>query len=147
MKENIEANKELGMLSKQLATIMLDVPVDFNAEDFELNHPDTKKVTEIFQELEFRQLLTNFLKTFQQGTEPEQSNNDQIVQPKVTEQKQAGAGQFSLFDANGDSAVAIAVGRKNIHSVPHFYQTVESGMATSIFIKTLGNQIHSPMLQ
>jgi DNA polymerase-1 len=140
MKENIEANKELGILSKQLATIMLDVPVDFNAEDFELNHPDTEKVTEIFQELEFRQLLTNFLKTFQQGTEPEQSNNDQIVQPKVTEQKQAGAGQFSLFDADGDSAIATALGRKNIHSVPHFYQTVESGMATSIFIKTLLKQ-------
>lgn len=140
MKENIEANKELGMLSKQLATIMLDVPVDFNAEDFELNHPDTEKVTEIFQELEFRQLLTNFLKTFQQDTVPEQSNNDQIVQPKVTKQKQAGAGQFSLFDADGDSAVATAVGRKNIHSVPHFYQTVESGMATSIFIKTLLKQ-------
>ena len=140
MKENIEANKELGMLSKQLATIMLDVPVDFNAEDFELNHPDTEKVTEIFQELEFRQLLTNFLKTFQQDTVPEQSNNDQIVQPKVTEQKQAGAGQFSLFDADGDSAAATAVGRKNIHSVRHFYQTVESGMATTIFIKTLLKQ-------
>ena len=140
MKENIEANKELGMLSKQLATIMLDVPVDFNAEDFELNHPDTEKVTEIFQELEFRQLLTNFLKTFQQDTVPEQSNNDQIVQPKVTEQKQAGAGQFSLFDADGDSAATTAVGRKNIHSVPHFYQTVESGMATTIFIKTLLKQ-------
>lgn len=140
MKENIEANKELGMLSKQLATIMLDVPVDFNAEDFELNHPDTEKVTEIFQELEFRQLLTNFLKTFQQDTVPEQSNNDQIVQPKVTEQKQAGAGQFSLFDADGDSAATTAVGRKNIHSVPHFYQTVESGMATNIFIKTLLKQ-------
>ena len=140
MKENIEANKELGMLSKQLATIMLDVPVDFNAQDFELNHPDTEKVTEIFQELEFRQLLTNFLKTFQQDTVPEQSNNDQIVQPKVTEQKQAGAGQFSLFDADGDSAATTAVGRKNIHSVRHFYQTVESGMATSIFIKTLLKQ-------
>jgi DNA polymerase I len=137
MKENIEANKELGMLSKQLATIMLDVPVVFNAEDFELNHPDTDKVTEIFQELEFRQLLTNFLKTFQQDTVPEQSNNDQKIQPKATEQKQAGAGQFSLFDADGDSAAVTSTGRKNIHSVPHFYQTVESGMATSIFIKTL----------
>lgn len=140
MKENIEANKELGMLSKQLATIMLDVPVVFNAEDFELNHPDTDKVTEIFQELEFRQLLTNFLKTFQQDTVPEQSNNDQKIQPKATEQKQAGAGQFSLFDADGDSAAVTSTGRKNIHSVPHFYQTVESGMATSIFIKTLLKQ-------
>ena len=32
MKEKIEANKDLGLLSKELATIMLDVPVDFNEE-------------------------------------------------------------------------------------------------------------------
>lgn len=64
MKENIEANKELGTLSKQLATIMLDVPVTFNAKDFELDQPDVEKVTEIFNELEFRQLLSNFVKTF-----------------------------------------------------------------------------------
>jgi len=32
MKEKIEANKELGMLSKELAKIILDVPVTFEAE-------------------------------------------------------------------------------------------------------------------
>ena len=36
MKEKIEANKELGLLSKQLATIILDCPVEFNEKDFEL---------------------------------------------------------------------------------------------------------------
>lgn len=64
MKEKIEANAELGMLSKKLATIMLDVPVTFNAKDFELDQPDIPKVTEIFQELEFRRLIDNFTKTF-----------------------------------------------------------------------------------
>lgn len=146
MKENIEANKELGMLSKQLATIMLDVPVTFNAEDFELNHPDTEKVTEIFQELEFRQLLTNFLKTFDVETSKlDDTRNDSAkISPteKMTEERigTAGAGQFSLFGADGVSAVKTAIGRNNINSVPHFYQTVESGMATSIFIKTLLKQ-------
>lgn len=62
MKEKVEANAELGVLSKKLATIMLDVPVTFNAEDFELNHPDVDKVKQIFQDLEFRRLTDNFLK-------------------------------------------------------------------------------------
>ena len=74
MKENIEANKELGLLSKQLATIMLDVPVSFDAKDFELNHPDIAKVTEIFEELEFRQLLNNFQKTFVSENTSNESN-------------------------------------------------------------------------
>ena len=38
--EKIEANKDLGILSKQLATIILDVPVLFKAEDYELSQPD-----------------------------------------------------------------------------------------------------------
>ena len=62
MKEKVEANGELGLLSKKLATIMLDVPVDFDAKDFELDHPDVEKVKEIFQDLEFRRLTDNFLK-------------------------------------------------------------------------------------
>ncbi|MBT8325067.1 MAG: DNA polymerase I, partial [Winogradskyella sp.] len=67
MKEKVEDSKELGLLSKQLATIMLDVPVTFNAKDFELDHPDIEKVKELFQELEFRRLTDNFIKTFTSG--------------------------------------------------------------------------------
>src|SRR6056300_1980808 len=37
MKEKVEANKELGLLSKKLATILLDVPVEFDAKNFELS--------------------------------------------------------------------------------------------------------------
>src|SRR6056300_297011 len=48
MKEKVEANKELGLLSKQLATILLDCPVEFHEKDFELNSPNIEKVTEIF---------------------------------------------------------------------------------------------------
>jgi DNA polymerase I len=43
MKENIEANKEKGILSKKLATILLDCPVTFDATDFELSKPDVEK--------------------------------------------------------------------------------------------------------
>ncbi len=70
LRENIENNAEKGKLSKKLAKIMLDVPVEFHEEDFELNSPDIEKVKEIFHELEFRQLLENFLKTFQFQTLP-----------------------------------------------------------------------------
>lgn len=148
MKENIEANKELGILSKQLATIMLDVPVTFNAKDFELDQPNIEKVTEIFNELEFRQLLVNFIKTFTSGEAATTNNgsgidNNKNSVPENSSQGQkstAGAGQFSLFDADGDNLATVSTGRKNINSVPHFYQTVEAGMATSIFIKTLLKQ-------
>lgn len=66
MKENIENNAEQGLLSKKLARIILDVPVKFHEEDFELNTPDFEKVKAIFHDLEFRQLTENLVKTFRQ---------------------------------------------------------------------------------
>jgi len=146
MKENIEANKDLGLLSKKLATIMLDVPVAFNAHDFELNHPDIAKVTEIFEELEFRQLLSNFYKTFA----PETTTNEDLSKaspetPTKEIQKakvSAGAGQFSLFGEGDDSQSGISSysSRQTTETTSHFYQSVATGMATKLFLKNLMNQ-------
>ena len=68
MKEKVEANKELGILSKELATIMLDCPVTFHEEDFELNTPDYEKVTKIFEDLEFRRSMETLNSIFNQNT-------------------------------------------------------------------------------
>ncbi|MGK0253286.1 MAG: DNA polymerase-1 [Mariniflexile sp.] len=149
MKENIEGAKELGLLSKKLATIMLDVPVTFNAKDFELDKPNLPKVTEIFQELEFRQLLANFEKTFPaeaatSSTETASSANkpELIATPK--ESASAGAGQFSLFgsdiSAPSETETISEFTRKTAKTASHFYQSVTPGMATKFFIKNLMNQ-------
>ncbi|AUS04883.1 DNA polymerase I [Pseudotamlana carrageenivorans] len=149
MKEKVEANGELGLLSKKLATIMLDVPVEFNAKDFELDQPDIEAVTKIFQELEFRRLIDNFTKTFAvegvPGTSTETTKASEVAETKETpkEVKAAGAGQFSLFGADPASAEAPTTNtfeRKNIANTPHFYQSVPSGMATKLFIKNLLSQ-------
>jgi DNA polymerase-1 len=149
MKENIEGAKELGLLSKKLATIMLDVPVTFNAKDFELDKPNLPKVTEIFQELEFRQLLANFEKTFPaeaatSSTETASSANkpELIATPK--ESASAGAGQFSLFGSDistpSETETVSEFTRKTAETTSHFYQSVTPGMATKLFIKNLMNQ-------
>ncbi|WP_341216342.1 DNA polymerase I [uncultured Wocania sp.] len=146
MKEKVEGAKELGLLSKKLATIMLDVPVTFNAKDFELDHPDVEKVKEIFQELEFRRLTDNFLKTFSSETETAQTSTEKTsekteIKTTPKEVKSAGAGQFSLFGAEDNSAEAITSNsRKTLRTSSHFYQSVASGIATKLFIKNLMNQ-------
>ncbi|MGS2727457.1 DNA polymerase I [Psychroserpens sp. BH13MA-6] len=148
MKEKVEANGELGLLSKKLATIMLDVPVTFHAEDFEMSHPDIEKVKAIFQELEFRRLTDNFVKTFaaestsdaKVTTDTKPSNNS----PKATSkpQKSAGYGQFSLFGGNTQEAseTTSEYTRNTIKTTSHFYQSVAPGMATTLFVKNLMNQ-------
>ncbi|NRR90837.1 DNA polymerase I [Winogradskyella undariae] len=145
MKEKIEANQELGLLSKKLATIMLDVPVEFDAADFEMSEPDIPKVTEIFQELEFRRLIDNFTKTFSvEATKAATATSDKKEAPKTTptEEKSAGAGQFSLFGGGEPSATEIVSEfiRKTAENTSHFYQSVAPGMATKLFVKNLMSQ-------
>ena len=146
MKEKIEANGALGLLSKKLATIMLDVPVDFDAKDFEMSQPDIPKVTEIFQELEFRRLIDNFNKTFSaEATAPKTETTQKEDTPKATpkEEQSAGEGQFSLFGAAPSTAqteTPTEHTRNTIDNTAHFYQSIAPGMATTLFIKNLMNQ-------
>ena len=148
MKEKIEANGELGLLSKKLATIMLDVPVDFNEKDFEMSEPDVPKVKEIFQDLEFRRLIDNFNKTFSANPAPATAtatpSADKKEAPQTTpkEEQSAGAGQFSLFGGAEPSATEAVSEfmRKTSENTSHFYQSIAPGMATKLFVKNLMNQ-------
>ena len=147
MKEKIEAAKELGILSKQLATIMLDVPVIFDATDFTLDQPDIEKVTELFNELEFRNLLTNFSKTFaDENAEKVNSVEDYSDENSKKSTKKApisAEGQFDLFAAPGTGSIteeAIASGFKNIENTNHFYQHINSPLSRKILLQKLMQQ-------
>ncbi|MGV8828468.1 MAG: DNA polymerase I [Breznakibacter sp.] len=57
-KENLATYEAQVKLSRQLATIDINVPIDFNQEDIKVDRPDSKELTRIFEELEFRTLIT-----------------------------------------------------------------------------------------
>ena len=56
MKENMINFKEQGIISKLLATIILDSPVEFNPEELKYQEPDKNLILDIFTDLEFRNL-------------------------------------------------------------------------------------------
>ena len=60
-KENVINFADQGLLSKQLATILLDAPVEFCETDFLKEDPDAEKIQTLFQELEFRNLASRVL--------------------------------------------------------------------------------------
>jgi DNA polymerase-1 len=142
MKEKVIANAELGLLSKQLATIMLDCDVQFDAKDYELSEPNAEAVTKKFDELEFRRMKDQFVKIFsgeaEQGTQV--SSTPSAKKQAATA---AGAGQFSLFGGDGGATaatVADASTRKTIKDTQHFYQTIDSPLARKLFIQNLLKQ-------
>lgn len=56
-RKKIEENKELAIMSKRLATIIRDVPIDFDLEKLEFGNYDKSKLIEVFNELDFNSLI------------------------------------------------------------------------------------------
>ncbi|MDX5337911.1 MAG: DNA polymerase I [Cyclobacteriaceae bacterium] len=61
-KENVENFAQQGIMSKELATIKTDVPIDFEEEDLRYDGFDEEKLRAIFTELEFRTLASRIFK-------------------------------------------------------------------------------------
>ena len=59
--EKVRAGKESAIMSKQLATIITDVPVEFHEENFKMSEWNKEALLEIFTELEFRTLAKRVL--------------------------------------------------------------------------------------
>ena len=139
MKEKVEANKELGLLSKKLATIMLDCPVEFHEEDFELNHPDYEKVNEVFKELEFRRIADNFNKIFASSNAKELEKKE--TKPVVTPPKN-GSQQFDLFASSLQKSDVLdsSSGFKTLETSKKVYQFINSKIARQLLLEKLMKQ-------
>lgn len=141
MREKIEANKELGILSKQLATIICDCDVQFNEEDYELTKPDGEKVEELFRELEFRRMAEQFNTIFFAKHETYQTAETQGLAPTKTIVK--GEQQFDLFaqihgDETGEGISANPYA--TLENTEHFYQSVEGDFAIKLLVNNLLKQ-------
>jgi DNA polymerase-1 len=78
LKENLEKYADQALMSKQLATIQLDVPVPFEVDKLKLTHPDIDKLSKLFEELEFRTFakrLSSYLSLEKNEEKTEESPN------------------------------------------------------------------------
>ncbi|MCD4695700.1 MAG: DNA polymerase I [Bacteroidales bacterium] len=103
MKENVENFAEQGLQSKQLATIILDVPLEFEGENLKINEPNVSALKELFDELEFRALARRFF-------------TDRSVS-SATESKQG-----DLF-GEGDEGASVL---KTIKNTDHNYHLIDT---------------------
>jgi DNA polymerase-1 len=140
LRENIEANKELGIMSKKLATIITDCNVTFNEIDYELTAPDTPKVEELFNELEFRRMADQFHKLFSHG-EGYEDVPSQGYSPTETITKPTQ--QFSLFNEGAADPLTAADTPgfyATLENTDHHYQLAESPMAINLLLRDLLKQ-------
>ncbi|MCA6421591.1 MAG: DNA polymerase I [Flavobacterium sp.] len=153
MKEKIEANADKGILSKKLARILLDCPVTFNAHDYELSKPDVEKTDALFNELEFRQMKSQFDKYFGTGKEydeidtngNENGNINDKNQVKKIHVKKSNEEQFDLFGFYEESETPSPSGKAGmgfatLETTEHLYQVVQGELGTKLFLQNLMNQ-------
>lgn len=125
-KENVENFREQGLLSKKLATIDTQVPIEFDPKSLTLDPPNESAIKELFTELEFRTLLRRVL-----GEEAAQS-----VEPH----KPAPGGQMDLF---GQPVAPLSTGPKN--QTPTItddtvYRTMADSGATYTLVQSVTDQ-------
>ena len=121
--EKIIENKELGVLSKKLAKIILDVPIDYNLDEFKLSDPDKEIVLKVFDELEFRRIKETFFKIF--GT-----NSNQL------EEKGAEVVQGDLFSENYN----LESNKDNLNGSKSIYQRIESFEELKLLVEKMMKQ-------
>jgi DNA polymerase-1 len=97
LKEKVENHKEQAIFSKKLATIITDVPVEFNADELAFRDVDKEKTKALFAELEFRRLAQAVL-----GEElaPGQEENAQETNTSAASKKTK-PGQIDIFGNTG----------------------------------------------
>jgi len=109
LKENVENNTEQALQSKKLATIILDVPIDFEQQSLELEGPDVESLKSLFNELEFRTLSKRIFSDMITAQEGEQTE---------------GTVQAQLFETeSGDEGKPE---RKTLSNTSHKYKLVDT---------------------
>ena len=121
--EKIIENKELGVLSKKLAKIILDVPIDYNLDKFKLSDPDKEIVLKVFDELEFRRIKETFFKIF--GT-----NSNQL------EEKGAEVVQGDLFSETYN----LESNKDSLNGSKSIYQRIESFEELKLLVEKMMKQ-------
>ena len=110
LKENLVEFEQQVRMSRKLAEIILDVPVEFDENRLIMEEPDFEKLNELFADLEFRQLIRK-----------------QVEKPKPVSDAQFEQG--SLFESlNPVPEIIPAASAKldSIHTIPHQYYLIET---------------------
>lgn len=117
LKENIENNQEQAFLSKKLAAIILDVPVEWNPEETLRAEPNKDALRELFGELEFRTLSQRVL-----------GEKLTIASPNA---------QTSLFDSEIVEEEVESASMKTISDVDHNYQLLQGPAGVKTLLEVL----------
>jgi len=144
-KENVQNFGEQGMLSKQLATIKLDVPIKFDAKKYIVEPYDRDKLMDLFKELEFRSLAESILSKDMPSPDSKKESATDTKKSKSSSSVQGslfggGGGELSTAAAKAKQTSDYSVSDFNLENVKHNYKMADSDKDMEALAKKLAKQ-------
>lgn len=132
LKLRLEENKEQIIFSKFLATIKIDVPIDFHKEEFLRREINAEKLSALFEELEFRTLINRVLKKDGTPAHPvRRTTTHEAIQGDLF-------AEFMPVETSNENVNHY--GLQELKDVPHSYHLVDGEEAIQNLIDTISNQ-------
>ena len=153
-KENVINFAEQGLMSKALATINLEVPVEFNEEELKAKEPDVPALMALFEELEFKTFAKRFLEDYRgkhvfdsplppsergTGQPTEASGGSQPNSPDLFSTSTP-SGEFDLFHQGDNSGLLEFSDKDSAKTVAHDYKLVEIEANIKALVELLSKQ-------
>ena len=126
-KENVVNFGQQGIMSKELATIRQDVPVNFVEEDLVYTGPQEDVLTGLFEELEFRTLSKRIF-------------NKAEEKPKTKAEESGQMAMFETVDTDEKIAINDPPEKNNIYTVIHDYHLIDTPALRKSLISYLKKQ-------
>jgi DNA polymerase-1 len=156
LKEKVENNKDKAILSKRLATIVLDIPIELHDEELIRKEVNKDALREVFKELEFRTIAKKVLGEDISDGVPEQWNSSKVASSptsfsegegnKKGEVKKGKPAQVDMFSEEGETATdyaddnqgeSVKSAAKTAQDTEHNYILIDTKEKRSELLNTL----------
>jgi len=153
-KENVIEFAEQGLMSKMLATINLEVPVEFDEEELKIKDPDLPALMALFEELEFKTFAKRFLEDYkgkhgvdsplppsERGTQPTRVAGESQTPDLFSNETPNASGQFNLFNqGDGTGELLVFSDKASAKTVQHDYRLLETEADIKALVELLSKQ-------
>ena len=138
LKEKVEEHKDKAILSKRLATIIIDAPIELDEKELVLEEPNKEAIKELFAELEFRTLAKRI---FPEAPEAQRvpapsAQGDLFSQPTADAPRAAAQTEVEIEEE--EEMVPI----RTIHDVPHNYVLADDATKIGHLLQALKDADH-----
>ncbi len=139
-KENVVKFADQGLMSKMLATINLEVPVNFDEEELKAKEPDLPALMALFEKLEFKTFAKRFLDDYKKTHDCVPTVDSPVDKTTAPDLLSAPSGELDLFRQGGGDGLLDFTDKDSAKTVKHNYMLVKTEADIKALVELLAQQ-------